>query len=276
MLRLFSPVRRRAVSALMAGLLGVGAPMAALAAPELPQLASLTGATAGSATAPAASDDVDGGDDGGLNWLRILAGYGVTSGIKYALGGLGPARLLPLMSSLSPAMGVASLLGLGLLEAGISITTFQVIAGLKTTDRQALAFMLAAGSTALLSPLILGPLGPLGATLVSNAIRLVLFNLIARRDGEKLGFGLGTLAMGREEHGPTQDQGLAIFRLPELILHGPQDEGLGGDVASLHREVQARYETLLATQPALEAGAFEDYVVAKRSLDAALQASGAP
>lgn len=95
-------------------------------------------------------------------WMRIAAGFAVTTGLKYAVGGIGPTRMLPALASLGPLGGTLGLVGFGLLEAGISIAAFQAISGLKTDRHLFGAFLLATASTSLLTPLLLGPLGPLG------------------------------------------------------------------------------------------------------------------
>jgi hypothetical protein len=198
-------------------------------------------------------------------WWRIAAGFLVTSGIKYALGGLGPARLLPMLGSLGPATGMASLIGIGLLEAGVSISLFQLISGIRTNDRQFLAFLLAAGVTAALSPLITTAMGPIAATLLTNAGRLLLFNLIAREEHEPLSSVLGV-------------GGVSV---PDLLLGQggpearvvPKDTGkLDGDLAALHAEVQRRYSAMV-DEPSLGATELADYTTAKRSLDEALAAA---
>lgn len=204
-------------------------------------------------------------------WWRLAAGFLVTSGIKYALGGLGPAKLLPMLGSLGPASGMASLIGIGLLEAGISISLFQLISGLRTDDRQFMAFLLAAGVTAALSPLITSAMGPIAATLLTNAGRLLLFNLIARKEDQPLSSVLGVggvsvpdLLLGTDRPEARVDPGETAV--------GVEGGVLDGDLAALHAEVQRRYSVLLADDSLGEAD-FVHYTTAKRSLDEALAAA---
>jgi hypothetical protein len=185
-------------------------------------------------------DDVTGAfgktEDGrNASLLRILLGFAVTSGIKYAVGGLGPARLLGMLGGLSPAAGIPAMIGLSFVEAGISITAFQMIAGIERDERQFLAFMLAAGATTLVTPLIVGSLGPVGATLLTNAARLLLFNLIARRQGEKLSLGVVSLNL----------DGIDSRARAEVLPGDRPLATIDGSLVELKRQVDDSYDRLL-------------------------------
>lgn len=235
-----------------------GRQAAAPAAPKLDVLSLLTppGAEAGP-------------DGQGPSKLRMLLGFAVTSGLKYALGGLGPARFLPFLATLTPAVAVPTLIGLSLAESAASIYVFNLIAGIENSDRQVLAFLLSGASSALLTPLLTGVLGPLGATLVTNAARLLLFNLIARKAGGPA--EPEALAQDRAVAGGT---GAASRTAPPAeLVHPGFKAGLAGDLASLKQKADLAYQAVLAEGDAVTRGTWSGYVQARAALDMALEAA---
>ncbi len=223
-----------------------------------------------------------------VNLGRVLLGFAITTATKYALGGTGPARLLPYLNGLGPAMAVPSLIGLGMIEAAVSIVLFNKIAGIKHDDRQVMAFLLAAGVSALATPLLVGTLGPLGATLVSNAGRLLLYNLIARREGEALTLGISALSLTLLE--PDREKAAAparasVARAGSLAPAAPGTSGAPaapgpraslepatGTLEELAREVRDSYREVVSSPDPVKESAWQGYVRARTGLDQAIQA----
>jgi hypothetical protein len=212
--------------------------------------------------------------DGEISMARVTAGFAVTSGIRYLLGSLASSRFLMSAVNLTPGVGIAAIMGVSLLEAGMSIAAFQAIAGIETNQHQAAAFILSAVTSSLLAPLLLSPLGPIGgvaAAIATNAIRLVLFNLIARGEGEPLDLTISPLtALGdkKEGVGVKEEKPVASVVVPrelELLTNLKLSE--------LEKLTEVRYQELTGSSGSLESGKFESYLQARRSLDAAIQRS---
>lgn len=204
--------------------------------------------------------------------LRILLGFGVTSGIKYAVGGLGPAKILPLLQNLAPGFAVPALVAFGMAEAVASIAVFNKVAGLEHSGRQVTAFALASAASAIATPFLLG-LGPIGATLVANAGRLVLFNLIARREGEGFVQGMPTLASlrppGAEEGGERLGKAGVEDVAPDFLWARAPASG-GGELRVLYERMQEKYREILVKRGATE-DALRRYAAAKATLDRAVE-----
>jgi len=192
--------------------------------------------------------------------------------MKYLLGGIGAAKLLPMMAGLNPAVAAPALLAYSMVEAVASIAVFNKIAGTGGRDGQVMAFALASAASAFATPFLMG-LGPLGATLVSNAGRLILFNLISRKPGEKFSItGLPTVAALRSTlEGEDASSTATTESLPPDLLWAGAPAAGGGDLLELHERVRRRYEELLEERGYSDE-ALRRYASAKKSLDAAVAA----
>lgn len=213
--------------------------------------------------------------DGKLDVLRVSAGFLVTTGIRYMVGGLAHSPFLIQALASTPGVGIAAMIGVSLVEAGLSIAAFQAIAGIESNKHLIAAFLLSAAASTLLAPLLLGAIGPVGglvAALGTNAIRLALFNLIARKEGEPLDLTDLTISplTALAADGETDEKSA-----PEAVV-APDPRALAsldGTLADLGRLVQERYKILVEAPGALDSEAFQDYLAAKQSYDAAIQAA---